>query len=256
VRGSDSDYDDWADLIDDTRWSTANIKKYMRKHQTLEPIDPAIIDRTTIPFVGENHGTDGPVRTSFNDWRMLIDDAVIKACDQVTGYTKKPIDPWSGDHLGFFNTLGSVARTGPNRGKRSYAARGYFEPNRGRPNLTVLCDASVNKVILEGTTATGVSFTYKGHTHEIKAKKEVLVCGGVIQSPQILELSGIGDPEVLKKAGVECKVELPEVGENFQDHVAAIAGYDLVEGVKSLDEFRTMKGLGQVAEILQTTGGG
>jgi hypothetical protein len=60
-----------------------------------------------MPFVGEYHGTSGPVRTSFNDWMLPLDADIIKACDEVTGMTKKPKDPWSGDHIGFYNTLGT-----------------------------------------------------------------------------------------------------------------------------------------------------
>ena len=70
-----------------------------------------------MPFVGKHHGTSGPVRTGFNDNSMPIEADVIMAADEATGLSKKPVDPWSGDHIGFYNTLGSVVRTGPNRGK-------------------------------------------------------------------------------------------------------------------------------------------
>lgn len=60
-----------------------------------------------MPFVEEYHGTSGPVRTSFNDWQLPLDADIIKACDEVVGMTKKPRDPWSGDHIGFYNTLGN-----------------------------------------------------------------------------------------------------------------------------------------------------
>jgi choline dehydrogenase-like flavoprotein len=209
--------------------------RYMRKHQTLEPIPDSVTDRSTMPYVGEHHGTEGPVRTSFNDFQLPIEADIIKGCDEVTGFNKKPMDPWSGDHIGFYNTLGTVVRSGPNKGKRSYAARGYFEANKARPNLKVLCEALVNKVVLDGTTATGVSFTFNGTSHEVKTKREVIVCGGTVQSPQILELSGIGDPKVLKAAGVKCLVELPGVGNNFQDHVLGVLSYQLKPGNMSLD---------------------
>ncbi|KAK4994982.1 hypothetical protein LTR66_005112 [Elasticomyces elasticus] len=236
VRGSDADYDGWAALANDPGWSSKNLKHYMRKHQTLEPFDEDDAqDRSTMPFVGENHGTDGPVRTSFNDCRLPIEDDVIKACDDATGLTNKPMDPWSGDHIGFFNTLGTVIRAGPNRGKRGYAARAYYEPNKDRSNLKVLCEALVCSVVLDGNKATGVKFMHGGSMHTVTAKKEVILCGGTIQSPQMLELSGIGDPEVLKAAGVECKIELPGVGNNFQDHTVAGVGFDLTEGNASLD---------------------
>jgi choline dehydrogenase-like flavoprotein len=235
VRGSDADYNDWAELVGDDTWNCQHMKRYMRKHQTLEPIDDALENRINMPFVGEHHGTDGPVRTSFNDVPSLpIEDALIKAADEEASF-KKPIDPWSGDHIGFYNTLGSVVRSGPNKGKRSYAARGYLGMAEGRSNLKVLCEATVNKVNIEGDTATGVNFSHGGQKYDVKVKREVLVCGGTIQSPQILELSGIGNPDVLKAAGVELKVENREVGENFQDHALSVIGYRLAEGVMSLD---------------------
>jgi choline dehydrogenase-like flavoprotein len=200
------------------------MKQYMRKHQTLEPIDEKVTkDTSTMPFVGEHHGTSGPVKTSFNPTKSAaIEDDFIKAAQEATGNKFKPADPWSGDHLGFFNTLGAVARTGENRGKRSYAAMGYFAANASRPNLHVLCDAPVSAIELEGNKATGAKFTFGGKQHVVKTKREVIVACGAIQTPQILELSGIGDPEVLRKAGVEVKVENKGVGANFQDHVLTV----------------------------------
>ncbi|KIW91543.1 uncharacterized protein Z519_07509 [Cladophialophora bantiana CBS 173.52] len=235
VRGSDQDYDDWAKLADDPSWSSANMKQYMRKHQTLEPIDERVTDRSTMPFVGENHGTSGPIRTSFNDSRLPIEDDVIKAADYATGFDKKPTDPWSGDHIGFYNTLGTVTRTGPNKGMRSYAARAYFQANEHRPNLKVITEALVARVILENKSATGVEFIHNGQKHTVKAKREVIVCGGTINSPQILEMSGIGNPDILKAAGVECLVNLPSVGENYQDHAATAIIYTLADGQMSAD---------------------
>lgn len=211
------------------------MNQYMRKHQTLEPTTKAAHRADTMFTVDEFHGTDGPVRTSFNDTRLPIEDDIVKACDEACGLDKKPNDPWSGDHIGFFQTLGAVVRTGPNAGKRSYSARGYLEPNMGRPNLKVLCDALVTKIELDGNSATGVSFKHAGSSYNVPASREVLVTAGVIQSPQILELSGIGDPDVLRSAGVDLKVENRAVGENFQDHSVTLAGYQLQEGHLSAD---------------------
>lgn len=200
----------------------------MRKHQTLEPIDDSVTDRSTMPFVGENHGTSSPVWTSFNHWRLPIEDDVTKACDKVTGFNKKSDDPWSGDHIGFFNNLGTVARTGPNKGERSYAARCYFEANVQRTNLHVLCEALVTNVDLNGDKAVGVNFTHEGCIHNVKAASEVIVSCGALQTPQILELSGIGDPDVLHAAGVECKVVNRGVGANFQDHSLTEVVWELI----------------------------
>lgn len=112
----------------------------------------------------------------------------------------------------------------PKTVRRSYSAREYYEPNAGRSNLSLLTEALVAKIELDDAspepTATGVQFIHNGATYSVKANKEVIVCGGVINSPQILELSGIGSPEVLQKAGVEIKVDLPSVGDNLNDHSA------------------------------------
>ena len=215
-------------------WGSGKMNEMMRKHQTLEPIDDSVVDRATMPFVGDNHGTSGPVRTSFNSSFLPIEHDFIKACDEVCGLTKKPTDPWSGDHIGFYNTLGAVARTGPNKGNRSYAARGYFEANADRPNLHVLCEALVTSVELDGDKATGVNFSYGGSNHTVKVNREVIVSCGALQSPQILELSGIGDPEVLKAAGVHCKIENKGVGANFQDHPLTVSPLETLYSKKML----------------------
>jgi choline dehydrogenase len=112
----------------------------------------------------------------------------------------------------------------PKHKRRSYAAREYYEPNAGRSNLSVLTNALVSKIQMEKTgdeaKATGVQFVVDGTTHTVKTKKEVIVCGGVINSPQILELSGIGSSAVLQSAGVELVIENAGVGENLNDHTA------------------------------------
>nr|POE71338.1 putative gmc-type oxidoreductase [Quercus suber] len=256
VRGSLQDYDDWAIIAEDEGWNAENMMKYMRKHQTLEPIDDFVTDRATMPFVGEYHGTSGPTRTSFNDFRLPIEDDFIKACDEATQISKKPLDPWSGDHIGFYNTLGSVVRTGPNRGRRSYAARGYFLPNAQRPNLHVLTEATVASIQLEGNRATGVNFIHQGKQHLVNVAKEVVVSAGAIHSPAILELSGIGDPEVLSAAGVKCKIANKAIGENFQDHVITAGVWEVKPGTMTLEDIHNPVVMEQAQKQLAKTGGG
>lgn len=210
-----------------------------------------------MPFVGEHHGTSGPVRTSFNDSITDVEDAVIQACDDACNFSKRPVDPWSGEHVGFYRTLASIARTGPNKGKRSYAARGYIEANKDRPNLKVLCEALVNKVNLDGTKATSVNFSHGGKQYDVSAQREIIVSGGTIQSPQILELSGIGDPKVLEAAGVECKVENPAVGNNLQDHAATMVVFEVKPGVVTMDTlYQVPEAMQAVLKLYMETGGG
>ena len=230
--------------------------EYMKKHETLEPIDDAVLDRTAMPFIGKNHGTSGPVRTSFNDNALPIEADMIKAADEATGLTKKPIDPWSGDHIGFYNTLGSVVRTGPNRGKRSYTARGFFEANQHRPNLKVVTESMVSKIVLDNGVATGVEFITNGQKNVARAKREVILAGGTINTPQMLELSGIGDPEVLKAAGVECRVDLPTVGSDLQDHVLTFTTQQLAADQISADCIHRPEIMEQAQKALVENGGG
>jgi choline dehydrogenase len=136
------------------------------------------------------------------------------------GY-KEAKDPRSGSAIGGFNQLNTID---PQHNRRSYAARGYYEPHADRPNLSLQLNALVSKIELENSDgnvkATGVQFIVDGTVHAVRVKREVIVCGGVINSPQILELSGIGSPIVLQEAGVDVIVELPGVGENLNDHTA------------------------------------
>ncbi|KAL3456964.1 hypothetical protein BJX64DRAFT_29240 [Aspergillus heterothallicus] len=256
VRGSLQDYDDWAALAGDDGWSANSMQQYMRKHQTLEPIDPAAQD-TAAPCIAEFHGTSGPIHTTFNPAQLPIETDFVKAAGELTGLPKKPVDAWSGDHIGFYHTLGTVTRSGPHKGKRSYAGRDYYEVNSSRPNLKLLCEANVSKVVLDGTRATGVSFTYQGQEYEVSAKREVIVSGGTIKSPQILELSGIGDPEVLSAAGVDVKVENRAVGANVQDHVITVVGFNALPGVMTLDTlYQVPEAMQAVLKEYVETGGG
>lgn len=134
-----------------------------------------------------------------------------EAAYEVGGKPRTLVDAWSGDHMGFYSSMAAVDRTN-DKGRRSYAATGYLRPNLGRSNLKVLTEALATNVTLDGDTATGVEFLHGDKKYSVKASKEVILSGGVINSPQLLELSGIGDPEVLKKAGIECKIENTRVG--------------------------------------------
>jgi choline dehydrogenase-like flavoprotein len=94
VRGSTQDYDDWAILADDPSWGSEKMHHYMRKHQTLHHIDENIAHRTSMPFVAENHGTSGPIHTSFNDFLLPIEDDFQRGFNEVTGISQKPLDPY------------------------------------------------------------------------------------------------------------------------------------------------------------------
>ncbi|KAE8446169.1 hypothetical protein EG329_012394 [Mollisiaceae sp. DMI_Dod_QoI] len=239
-RGHKSDYDDWARL-GNPGWDFSSLLPYFKKHENFT--DPSrYASKNNIPlettFDPSFHGTEGPIHTSFSTWRLPQEKEWIEASAKLGKRFGSPKDGWSGDHIGTFHSLSSIDRSGgPGEGTRSYAVTGYLLPNAQRSNLRVLTEALVTKFVLSkgNEHVTGVVFEHKGKTHELGVNKEVVLSGGVFKTPQILELSGIGNPSILSKAGVECLVQNSRVGENLQDHPATGVGYELVEGQKSLD---------------------
>lgn len=116
---------------------------------------------------------------------------------------------------------------------RSYSASAYYKPNAERPNLSVCTEALVSRIVFDaagtsengGIKATGVEFIVGDKTFTVQVNNEVIVSGGSINSPQILELSGIGARDNLEKHGIECLVDNSAVGENLQDHAALPLSY-------------------------------
>lgn len=238
VRGTTEEYNDWAALTGDEGWNAQSMLKYHRKSECFEAPEDANPEVARTMYGSGSHGTDGPIHTSFQDSYMSIEKDFLQAATQLTGI-EQPGDAWGGNHTGFTNLLGFVARTGDERikGKRSYAARGYYEPVKSRPNLSVLCDATAERVELDGANerAIGLTVSHDGKSSTVRANREVIICCGTIKSPQLLELSGIGDPAMLRNAGVDCKVPLSGVGQNFQDHLLSSTSYSLKPGVSTLD---------------------
>ncbi|MGB1088938.1 MAG: GMC oxidoreductase, partial [Alphaproteobacteria bacterium] len=122
-----------------------------------------------------------------------------------------------------------------NDGKRWSAASAYLTPILKRPNLTVETQALTHKVLFNGKKATGVRYEQKGKVIDATAGKEVLLCGGAVNTPQLLQLSGIGDGDYLKKWGLDVVADLPGVGQNLQDHLDACLHYETKPTTETLD---------------------
>lgn len=148
-------------------------------------------------------------------------------------------DPLSGRSTGGFSYLSSVD---PKTWERSHAGSAYYAPVADRPNLHLLTDSLVEKITLEmfpsGVVATGVKFSRNGSTEFRKASKEIFLCAGAFQSPQLLELSGVGLPKLLNSHGIEVVVENPNVGENLQDHPMSGMCLEVIDGLPTIDMIR------------------
>ena len=167
----------------------------------------------------EFHGTEGPLQTVYSSEYGASHQYWHATCNKLGVETNR--SHMSGSNVGCWTSVTGVT---PESRERSYSAAAYYKPNCARPNMVLLCEAIVQEVVLEKAedewVAKGVRFIHEGKEHVIASEGEVIICAGSVQSPQLLELSGIGNPKILKDAGIETKVANPNVGENLQDHMS------------------------------------
>jgi choline dehydrogenase-like flavoprotein len=232
-RGTKADYNEWAAAVDDDGWAWDSLLPYFQKAEHLETGKENQGFKVSVP----HHGTTGQIHTSKTDGQIPFEEVFMNASNHVAGVDSVS-DPAAGAHSGFFSSLSTVDRT-VNKGTRSYAASGYLSPSLGRSNLKVLTDALVTRLILsegpDSISVEGAEFIHKGILHTIRSTRETVLSAGTFKTPQILELSGIGNGESLASAGIQCLVDNPAVGENLQDHVATIAPLELAPGHFSMD---------------------
>lgn len=164
-------------------------------------------------------GTDGPVPISytreFSPSHRLWHDTLANL-----GVATNE-SHLSGSNVGAWTSIGSVD---PRTMTRSWATPAYYLPHADRPNLVLLTEANVLQVVLEEDSsqwvAKGVRFEHSGSQYTARVTHEVILCAGSVASPQLLEVSGIGDPFILQKANIPVKITNPNVGENLQDHIS------------------------------------
>ncbi|WP_431957887.1 GMC family oxidoreductase [Nocardia lijiangensis] len=208
VRGFRADYDEWA-LLAGEDWGFAAAVEQFRRIENVE--DAQYPDE----------GTDGPLYVSRQRSPRSSTAAFLTAA-QESGFTVEPPNRPQPD--GFSQTM--VSQHG---GRRWSTADGYLRPALRRSNLTVHSEALATRVLFEGKRAVGVEYRHNGATHTVTARREVVLCGGAINSPQLLMLSGIGDADELARHGIEVVEHAPEVGSNLQDHLVAGIGYGVAE---------------------------
>ncbi|QRV84509.1 GMC oxidoreductase [Ceratobasidium sp. AG-Ba] len=227
-RASKKEYDAWGE-VGNTGWSWKDLLPYMKKAERFTSTDPFRANSSGPSGIYPSQGQNGPIAASFNDWYSDMTTPYNQAMD-------------SGNPFGQYNSATAVNRT---TGKRSYAGTTYFAYNAERPNFVVLTGAQATKIDFENPTvtggklrATGVSFVSNSTDYSAYARKEVILSAGAIQSPQILELSGIGNSTILRALGISPLIDLPGVGEDLQDHPFISASYELKPGKTTFDILR------------------
>jgi len=221
-RGHPADYDTWRQMGCEG-WGYADLLPYFKRSET------------NWRGEGPYHGGSGPLQVSRIDTRKLLTDPVMQAAERL-GY------PITDDHHGQLHEgFGPGDTTTTARGRRSSAARAYLRPIRRRRNLTIAIGAYATKLLIEDGVAKGVAYTQDGKLHSAHATREVVLAGGVYNSPQLLMLSGIGPADHLRDMGIEPILDLPGVGRNLSEHAGYWLEYDTKEPVTLLNELRLDK---------------
>uniref|UniRef100_A0A146LQX2 L-sorbose 1-dehydrogenase n=1 Tax=Lygus hesperus TaxID=30085 RepID=A0A146LQX2_LYGHE len=205
TRGYRSDYDKWG--LDNCGWSFKDVEPYFLKSEG-----------NKIPgLVG--HGRSGPLTVSYAPYRTRLGDQLVRA-GLLKGLRYTDCSDYEGNCI--LHTMSTIRD-----GVRCSASTAYLKPvSTKRPNLHIITDAEVSRVIIENGRAKGVEYMYEGKTSQISATREVVVAAGAVGSPKILMLSGVGPKNHLESLGIKVLSDLP-VGDNLQDHTRVTMFYEV-----------------------------
>ncbi|WYX36582.1 choline dehydrogenase [Achromobacter xylosoxidans] len=222
IRGQRQDYDAWV-AAGNPGWSWEECLPYFRKLENND-LGP-----------GATRGTEGPLNaTSIKTPHPLVEGLIGAAralgLPHVTDFN-------SGDQEG----VGYYQLTTRN-GRRCSTAVAYLRPARGRANLRVETGAHAMAILFEGSRACGVRYRQDGQVRTLRARREVILCAGALQSPQLLQLSGVGPAALLRRFGIGVVRDLPGVGENLQDHLQIRLIYETRRPITTNDQLRTLHG--------------
>ncbi|KAI8977772.1 GMC oxidoreductase [Trametes punicea] len=234
-RASAREYDA-IEALGNPGWNWREFLKYFKKSETTLPFAPELAQEHGLVAPDPlYHGDSGPLVKGYATWFDPLRTSFLETLENL-GLPRNP-DPDSGRNMGAttaFLTVDSRAAI------RTYSASAYYVPNASRPNLRVLTNSQATKIIFRAATspleATGVEFLNSGKVYNVTIRKEVILAAGSLQTPQLLELSGIGNKTILNKYGVPPLVDLPGVGENLQDHVKVFSICEIDPKYETLDD--------------------
>lgn len=204
VRGHKTDYDDW-EAQGCEGWGWTDVLPYFQRSENNER------------GAGALHGSDGALHVSDQKSPRPISTAFVEAAGEVQIRRNDDFNGPEQEGAGLYQVTQFHSKE--ENGERCSAAAAYLHPVMERENLTVITKAHATKILFEGKRAVGVEYRNGKNTLTVEAKKEVVLCGGTFNSPQLLQLSGVGKREDLEGHGIDVIHDLPGVGENLQDHV-------------------------------------
>ncbi|KAL2151490.1 hypothetical protein VTH82DRAFT_6588 [Thermothelomyces myriococcoides] len=256
---SKGNIDSWA-AMGNPSWNYDVLAPYLRKFATVHPSPRSARDLLGLAYVNKSlEAGDGPVQVSHSEGYNVTNKAWMETFASLG--IEISSDPREGKALGAFQNHASID---PATHTRSFAGSAYYNPEVAkRPNLVVLTETLVARVLFdtpgdggEDAVATGVEIITKdGEKKQVSARGEVILAAGALQSPQILELSGVGGRELLEKHGIPVVVDNPNVGEHVQDHPIVCQSFEVADGVPSGDVLRDPNVLQAVLGMYQSGGG-
>ena len=222
IRGQHQDYDHWARL-GNAGWSHDEVLPYFIRSEANQR--------------GANrwHGDSGPLKVSDIGARHELIEAFIDGAQEIGVARNDDFNGAQQEGAGYYQLTTS-------KGLRCSTATAYLRPARARPNLTVLCNARALRVLLRGGRARGIEYLHEGERRTALADSEVLLSAGAIQSPQLLQLSGIGPAALLRQHDIEVVHDAPGVGENLQDHLQIRLSYECAKPVTTNDQLNSWVG--------------
>ncbi|CAM4059132.1 GMC family oxidoreductase N-terminal domain-containing protein [Nocardiopsis tropica] len=223
IRGNHGDYDAWANEYGATGWSYDEVLPYFTKAEG----NTSLGDRY--------HGTTGPLNV---EDRVYTHPLVHDWVDSAAAFGMER----NGDFNGAGQDGAGLYQVTCKGGRRWSTDKAYIEPARTRPNLTVALGATARRIDFDGDRATGITFAQGGGEHSARARKEVILSGGAVNTPQLLMLSGIGPAEHLAEHGIDVRVASPGVGDNLHDHPIVPVIFD-THGSTDLMEAQTLGNL-------------
>jgi choline dehydrogenase len=220
VRGQQADFNQWRQL-GNAGWSWADVLPYFRRSEgAIGAVDDGL------------HGREGPLTVSPITERHPLCEAYVQSAVELGIPHTPDFNGESQEGVGYYHTTSR-------NGLRMSAAKAFLRPAMQRPNLRVITHALAERITFANRRATGVVFSERGTRRLVRAAREVVLCGGAINSPQLLLLSGIGPAAQLQAHGIEVIHPLEGVGRNLQDHYQARIAYRCTEAITVNDIFRS-----------------
>ncbi|WP_369046421.1 GMC family oxidoreductase [Sinomonas sp. P10A9] len=199
IRGNKYDYERWAGLGND-QWGYEQVLPFFKKAEHNERLG------------GKYHGIDGAMNVTEQVQHNELSKAFVRAAQELGLQINADFNGVSQDGVGYYDVTQRNAR-------RESASTAYLRRNRRRANLTVRPNSLATKVLIENGRATGIDYTCNGRPQTVRARREVVLSSGAVNSPRLLLLSGIGPADELRSLGIPVVHDLPGVGKNFQDHM-------------------------------------